>query len=64
MKSITKMDHPPHSPDLVPCEFWLFQKLKYALKEQRFADIPDIQHNVTLMIFKTVSNSDTISQSV
>ena len=26
--SITKMDHPPYSPDLAPCNFWLFPKLK------------------------------------
>jgi hypothetical protein len=35
-KSITKMDH---SPDLAPCDFWLFPKLKNALQGQRFADI-------------------------
>jgi len=46
--SITKMDHPPYSPDLAPCDFWLFPKLKNALKGQRFADITDIQcENVT-----------------
>jgi hypothetical protein len=27
-KSITKMDHPPRSSDLVPFDFWLFPKLK------------------------------------
>jgi hypothetical protein len=27
----------------------LFPKLKQALKGQRFADIPDIQHNVMLL---------------
>ena len=26
--SITKMDHPPYSPELAPCDFWLFPKLK------------------------------------
>jgi hypothetical protein len=45
-KSITKMDHPP---DLAPCDFWLFPKLKNALKGQRFPDIPDIQSNVTFL---------------
>jgi histone-lysine N-methyltransferase SETMAR len=25
-KSVTKMDHPPYSPDLPPCNFWLFPK--------------------------------------
>jgi hypothetical protein len=60
------MDHPPYSPDLVPCDFWLFPKLKTALKGQRLANIPDIQRNVTLprgipeTIFKTVSGSGTI----
>jgi len=29
---ITKMYHPPYSPDLAPCDFWLFPKLKNALK--------------------------------
>jgi hypothetical protein len=43
------MDHPPYSPDLAPGDFWLFPKLKNALKEQRFADIPDIQRNVTTL---------------
>jgi transposase len=23
-KSILKLDHPPYSPDLAPCELWLF----------------------------------------
>jgi hypothetical protein len=42
-KKITKMDHPPYSSNLGSCDFWLSLKLKYALKKQRFADIPDIQ---------------------
>jgi histone-lysine N-methyltransferase SETMAR len=49
-KSITKMDHPPNSPELAPCDFCLFPKLKNALKGQRFADIPDIQRNVTTLL--------------
>ena len=48
--SITKMDHPPYSPDLAPCDFWLFPKLKNALKGQRFADFSDIQHNVKTLL--------------
>jgi hypothetical protein len=49
-KSITKMDHPPYSHDLVPCGFWLFPKLKNALKGQRFADLSDIQCNVKTLL--------------
>jgi hypothetical protein len=29
--SITKMNHLPYSPDLAPCDFWLFPKLKTVL---------------------------------
>jgi hypothetical protein len=43
------MNRPSYSPDLAPCDFWLLSKLKNSLKEQRFADIPDIQHNVKLL---------------
>jgi hypothetical protein len=49
-KSIIKMDHPSYSPDLAPCDFWLFPKLKNALKGQKLADIPDIQCNVTMLL--------------
>jgi hypothetical protein len=31
-KSITEVENPPCSPDLVPNDFWLFPKIKYALK--------------------------------
>jgi hypothetical protein len=46
-KSITKMDHPPYSPDLDPSDFWLSPKLKSTLKGQRFADI---NYNVTMLL--------------
>ena len=48
--SITKMDHPPYSPDLAPCDFWLFPKLKNALKGQRFDDLSDIQRNLKTLL--------------
>jgi hypothetical protein len=31
-KSITDLEHPPYSPDLVLNEFWLFPEIKSALK--------------------------------
>jgi hypothetical protein len=49
--SITEMDHPPYSPDIAPCDFWLFPKLKNALKGQKFADLSNIPmqcENVTV----------------
>jgi hypothetical protein len=49
-KSIRKLDHPPYSPDLDTCDFWLFPKLKTALKGHRFSDIADIQgHAMTIL---------------
>jgi hypothetical protein len=36
------MEHPPYSPDLAPNDFWLFSKIKSALKGQRSQDIEDI----------------------
>jgi hypothetical protein len=35
--------HPPYSPDLAPCDFTLFPKLKMKLQERRFETVPDIQ---------------------
>jgi hypothetical protein len=49
-KSIMKLDHPPYSPDLAPCDFWLFTKLETALKGHRFSDTANIQgHATTIM---------------
>jgi hypothetical protein len=50
------MDQPLYSPDLAPCDFWLFPELKNALKGQIFAHIPDIQRNVTLL--RGISEND------
>ncbi|GFW15839.1 histone-lysine N-methyltransferase SETMAR [Trichonephila clavipes] len=29
--------HPSYSPDLTPCDFWLFPQLKIPLRGKRFA---------------------------
>ena len=50
-------DQPPYSTDLVPCDFWLFPKLKSPLKGKRFQIISEIQENTTrqlMMIGKTM----------
>ena len=36
---------PHYSPDLVPCDFWLFPKLKSPLKRKRFQTINEILEN-------------------
>ena len=34
---------PPYSPDLAPCDFWLFSKLKRPLQGHRFDTIEELQ---------------------
>jgi hypothetical protein len=59
------MEHPPYSPDFAPKNFWLFTKLKSALKGWRFQDVEDIQKLWHWKIFhnrscKNVSTSGSI----
>ena len=42
--------HPPYSPDLAPCDFWLFLKLKGKLRGCRYETIEDIKEAVTKVI--------------
>jgi hypothetical protein len=49
-KSITEMEHRPHSSDLAPNDFWLFPKINSALKRRRFQDTEEIQSNVTMAL--------------
>jgi transposase len=35
----------PYSPDMAPCDFWLFPKLKMPLKGTRFESREDIMRN-------------------
>jgi hypothetical protein len=38
---------PPYSPDLSPCDFFLFSRLKSTLKGKRFQDVAEVQLNTT-----------------
>ena len=42
---ITQVTQPHYSPDLVPCDFWLFPKLQSPLKGKRLQTIDEIQEN-------------------
>ena len=35
-KGLTILPHPPYSPDLAPCDFFLFPRLKKTLKGRRY----------------------------
>ena len=41
------LNHPPYSPDLSPCDHFLFPKLKLPSKGRLFEDVQDIQGAVT-----------------
>jgi hypothetical protein len=40
------MLQPPYSPDFAPCDFFLFQKVKMALKGHHLESADDIQRSV------------------
>jgi len=44
---ITQVCRPPYSPDLAPCDFWLFSKLKLPLIGMRFQTANRIKENAT-----------------
>ena len=44
--SINTVPQPPYSPDLAPCDFWLFPKLRGS----RYETIKEIKETVTKVI--------------
>ena len=49
-KQICAIDHPADSPDLSPCDYFLFPKLKTAMKGAFYDDVPTIQAAVTQVL--------------
>ena len=47
---IKTVPQPPYSPDLVPCDFWLFPKLKEKLRGCRYETIEEMKEAVTKVI--------------
>lgn len=46
-KQVCVLNHPPYSPDMSPCDYFLFPKLKLPLKGRFFDNVEDIQAAVT-----------------
>ena len=44
---IKTVPHPPYSPDLAPCDFWMFPRLREKLRGRRFEDVEEIKEAVT-----------------
>ena len=47
---IKTVPHPPYSPDLAPCDFCLFPKLKEKLRGCRYETTEEIKEAVTKVI--------------
>jgi histone-lysine N-methyltransferase SETMAR len=45
--SIPVVPYLPYSPDLAPCNFFLFPRLKSTLKGKQFQDVTEIELNMT-----------------
>jgi histone-lysine N-methyltransferase SETMAR len=56
-KNITVCPHTPYSPDLAPCNVWLFPKVKMTTKGKCFESIQDIEAAVTAQL-KTLTKED------
>ena len=54
---ILSVNHSAYSPDMAPCDFYLFGKLHLAMKGKRFAPVEAIQKACT-DILKDISVND------
>jgi transposase len=46
-RHIARTPHPPSSPDLSPCDFWLYEILKQKMKERVFQSEEQILATIT-----------------
>ena len=49
--------HPPSSPDLAPCDFFLFPHMKWQMKGERFADVSEVKKK-TLEVLNNISTEE------
>jgi len=54
---ITMLPHPPYSPDLASCDFFLFPKLKTHLKGHHFVTVENVQTTV-MRALNNISSED------
>jgi hypothetical protein len=48
-RTIERARHPPYSPDINPCDFWLFGMLKHKMKDREFQSQGEILSAVAKM---------------
>jgi hypothetical protein len=54
--------HPPYSPDLAPCDFFPFPRMKGQKKGKRFTDVLEVKKE-TLEVLENIS-TENISRNV
>lgn len=47
---MTALPHPPYSPDLSPCHFFLFSHIKWSIKGRQFNDLNKIKGALTAQL--------------
>ena len=55
--NMTTVLHPAYSPDLAPCDFYMFPKMKLRLKGRRFTSIEEVQAE-SQQILNTLTPTD------
>ncbi|PNF22126.1 hypothetical protein B7P43_G06802 [Cryptotermes secundus] len=55
--NIIVLKYPPYSPDLAPCDFYIFPKIKSVLKGTHFLPVEDVKAKTT-EILNSLSESD------
>ena len=54
---MTVIPHPPYSPDLMPCNFFLFPHMKCQMKGKRFAYVSEVKKK-TLKVLNNISTEE------
>ena len=47
---VNVLPHPPYSPDLAPCDFFLFPKLKKELKNKKYDKVENLARGVQAVV--------------
>ena len=54
--NIPVLEHTPYSPDLAPCDFFLFPKIQSALKGTRFESVDAVKTKATQLLNSLTQN--------
>jgi len=55
--NMTVIPHPPYSPNLAPCDFFLFPRMKGQMKGKCFADVTKVKKK-TLEVLNNISTEE------